>query len=316
MLTTNQKTEVLIEALPYIRRYEGKTFVIKYGGAAMIDEELEHTFAQDVTLLKKVGVKIVIVHGGGKEVTDIAGKLGIESRFIDGQRYTDKPMMDVVQMVLAGKTNKDIVGRINTHDGDAVGICGIDANLLQVRKQNGHDLGFVGEITKVNTHYLQLLLDSNIMPVIAPVGVGANGEAYNINADVAAAAIAAALHAEKLVYLSDVEGVIVGDELIHSMEQEEAHRLIDQKIITNGMIPKIRSAFGALDSGVGKVHMIDGRVTHSLLLEIFTDAGVGTELVKDNDSVVTLENSPKESRCFPSLNSSLSPFSIDREGKR
>src|SRR5258707_15837955 len=143
MLSIESKTEVLIEALPYITNYEGKTFVIKYGGAAMVDEELEETFSQDVTLLKKVGIRVVIVHGGGKEVTDIAGRLGIEPRFIDGQRYTDKPMMDVVQMVLAGKTNKDIVGRINTHDGDAVGICGIDANLLQVRKQNGDDLGFV-----------------------------------------------------------------------------------------------------------------------------------------------------------------------------
>ena len=281
MLLIKEKTEVLIEALPYIRRYEGKVFVIKYGGAAMVDEELEQTFAQDVTLLKKVGIKIVIVHGGGKEVTDIAGQLGIESRFIDGQRYTDKPMMDVVQMVLAGKTNKDIVGRINRHDGEAIGLCGIDANLIQVRKQtgNGTDLGFVGEITNVNTQYLQLLLDSNILPVIAPIGVDANGEVYNINADVAAAGIAASLHAEKLVYLSDVEGVIVDGELIHSMEQEEAHGLIDRKIITNGMIPKIHSAFKALDSGVSKVHLIDGRVKHSLLLEIFTDAGVGTELL-------------------------------------
>jgi len=279
MLSIKQKTEVLIEALPYIRRYEGKVFVIKYGGAAMVDEELEQTFAQDVTLLKKVGVKIVIVHGGGKEVTDIAGRLGIESRFIDGQRYTDKPMMDVVQMVLAGKTNKDIVGRINRHDGEAIGLCGIDANLIQVKKQTGNDLGFVGEITNVNVSYLKLLLESGILPVIAPIGVDGNGDAHNINADVAAAGIAASLHAEKLVYLSDVEGVIVDGDLIHSMEQEEAHRLIDGKIITNGMIPKIHSAFNALDSGVGKVHLIDGRVKHSLLLEIFTDAGVGTELL-------------------------------------
>ncbi len=280
MIPISAKTEVLIEALPYIRRYEEKIFVIKYGGAAMVDTELEHTFAQDVTLLKKVGVKIIIVHGGGKEVTDTANRLGIASRFIDGQRYTDKPMMDVVQMVLAGKTNKDIVGRINRHDGDAIGLCGIDMNLIEVKKQsNNVDLGFVGEITKVNTSYLNLLLDNNILPVIAPIGVDREGEVYNINADVAAAGIAAALQSEKLVYLSDVEGVIVGGELIHSIEQDDAHRLIDQHIITNGMIPKIHSAFRALDAGVKKVHLIDGRVKHSLLLEIFTDAGVGTELL-------------------------------------
>ena len=303
MITISDKTEVLIEALPYITKYEGKIFVIKYGGSAMVDQELEETFAQDVTLLKKVGVKVVIVHGGGKEVTEIAGKLGIASRFIDGQRYTDEAMMDVVQMVLAGKTNKDIVARINKsavagktamadrHDGaparpdrsgEAVGICGIDANLLKVEKSSNGDLGLVGEITPhggVNTHFLNLLLDNNIMPVIAPIGVNENGQAYNINADVAAAHIAAALGAEKLVYLSDVEGVIANGSLIHSMGQSEAHRLIEQGIIINGMIPKIRSAFHAIDAGVNKVHLIDGRVKHSILLEIFTDAGVGTELI-------------------------------------
>jgi acetylglutamate kinase len=287
MLTISDKTEVLIEALPYITKYEGKTFVIKYGGAAMVDqpdiglagEELEETFSQDVTLLKKVGIRVVIVHGGGKEVTETAGRLGIASRFIDGQRYTDAPMMDVVQMVLAGKTNKDIVARINKHDGDSVGICGIDADLLRVKKSTGKDLGLVGEITHVNTHYLNLQLNNGIMPVIAPIGVNEEGQAHNINADVAAAHIAAALGAEKLVYLSDVEGVIVGGSLIHSMDESEAHRLIGQGIIINGMIPKIRSAFHAIDKGVGKVHLIDGRVKHSLLLEIFTDAGVGTELL-------------------------------------
>jgi len=281
MLSTTQKTEVLIEALPYIRRYEGKTFVIKYGGAAMVSEELGNTFAQDVTLLKKVGVKIVIVHGGGKEITSIADQLGIASRFIDGQRYTDQPMMDVVQMVLAGKTNKDIVARINRHDGDAVGLCGIDVNLLKVKKlpTNGHDLGLVGTITDVNTSHLNLLLSNAIMPVIAPIGVSEEGVVHNINADVAASNIAAALQAEKLVFLSDVEGVLVDGGLIHSMDEDEAHRLIEHRIIQNGMIPKIRSAFSALEAGVGKVHLIDGRVKHSLLLEIFTDAGIGTELI-------------------------------------
>lgn len=280
-VSINSKTEVLIEALPYIQRYEGKTFVIKYGGAAMVDEDLKETFAQDVTLLKKIGVRVVIVHGGGKEITEIAGKLGIKSTFIDGQRVTDEPMMEVVQMVLAGKTNKDIVARINQHDGEAVGLCGIDAGVLHVTKRqtDGPDLGRVGTITSVNTVYLSLLLNNNIMPVIAPIGVDPRWEAYNVNADIAAASIAAALKAEKLVYLSDVEGVLVNGSLVSHMDEQEAERLIETKVINNGMIPKIRSAFDALDASVKKVHLIDGRVTHSLLLEIFTDTGVGTELV-------------------------------------
>lgn len=275
------KTEVLCEALPYISRYEGKTFVVKYGGAAQVDDELKETFAQDVTLLKKIGIKVAIVHGGGKEVTDIASRLGLESRFVDGQRYTDGPMMDVVQMVLAGKTNKDIVGRINRHDGEAAGLSGIDARVLTVKKfsDNGPDLGFVGEITGVNTTYLNLLLDHGIMPVIAPVGANEQGQPHNVNADVAASAIAAALRAEKLVFLSDVEGVMSGSGLVQSMDQEDAERLMNAKIINNGMIPKIRSAFTALRAGVNKVHLIDGRIKHSILLEIFTDRGVGTELV-------------------------------------
>ncbi len=286
MMPVSAKTEVLIEALPYIRRYGGTTFVVKYGGAAMVDEELEHAFAQDVTLLKKVGINIVIVHGGGKEVTEIASKLGIQSRFIDGQRHTDAGMMEVVQMVLAGKTNKDIVSRINQHDGEAVGLCGIDAKLLVVRPRSSDvvDLGFVGEIERVNSSYLNVLLQQGMMPVIAPIGVDGAGQAYNINADIAASNIASALRAEKLVYLSDVEGVIVDGSLVHSIEQGEARRLIRDGIVTNGMIPKIQSAFTALDSGVGKVHMIDGRVKHSLLLEIFTDAGVGTEVVRSGGS--------------------------------
>ena len=275
------KTEVLIEALPYIQRYEGSTFVVKYGGAAMVDELLCDTFAQDVTLLKKIGIGIVIVHGGGKEITETAAKLGFETAFVDGQRMTDAPTMEIVQMVLAGKTNKDIVARINRHDGGAVGICGIDADLLRVKKyaENGHDLGFVGEITQVNTDYLRLLLTNQLMSVIAPIGVDENRQSYNINADAAAARIAAALRAEKLVYLSDVEGVIAQQRLIPSMHEQEANEMIRSGIISNGMIPKIRSAFKALHAGVKKVHLIDGRVKHSLLLEIFTDEGIGTELI-------------------------------------
>ena len=286
MAPIGMKTEILIEALPYIQRYEGKTVVIKYGGAAMVDAELRETFAQDVTLLKKIGIRIVIVHGGGKEITEIANRLGIESRFVDGQRYTDRPMMDVVQMVLAGKTNKDIVGRINQHDGNAVGLCGLDADLLKVQKfkENGVDLGMVGEVVDVNTTYLGLLLDNQYMPVIAPVGISSEWQPHNINADLAAAAIAAALRAEKLVFLSDVEGVVARGGLVHSMDEGQAHRLIDEGVISGGMIPKIRSAFTALEARVNKVHLIDGRVKHSLLLEIFTDEGVGTELVGSNNN--------------------------------
>ncbi len=284
-----EKTEILIEALPYIRRYAGTTFVIKYGGAAMVDDELMNTFAQDVILLNKVGIKIVVVHGGGKEVTDTAAKMGLPSRFVDGQRVTDEAMMEVVQMVLAGKTNKDIVARMNRHDGNAVGICGIDAGLLRVRKFSGRDLGRVGEIESVNTTLADLLLNNNFLPVIAPVGVDDAGQTYNVNADVAAASIAKALRAEKLVYLSDVEGIVAGGALVHSIGRNEAQRLIANGTINNGMIPKIRSAYAALEHGVRKVHMIDGRVKHSLLLEIFTDAGIGTELVRDPSEAAAQE---------------------------
>lgn len=257
--------------------------MIKYGGAAMVDDELKETFAQDVTLLKKIGVKIAIVHGGGKEVTDTAAKLGIPSQFVNGQRYTDRPMMEVVQMVLAGKTNKDIVVRINQHDGEAAGLCGIDANVLRVERftEGDVDLGLVGKITGVNTAYINLLLSSGIMPVIAPIGVDDAWQVYNINADVAAGAVAAALQAEKLVYLSDVEGIMVDEKLVHSVTEQQAEEMIGRGVISKGMIPKVRSAFDALEASVNKVHMIDGRVKHSLLLEIFTDTGIGTELIHD-----------------------------------
>jgi acetylglutamate kinase len=281
VISISDKTEILIEALPYIQEYEEKTFVIKYGGAAMVDEELKETFAQDVTLLKKIGVRIVIVHGGGKEITDLANKLGLPTRFVDGQRYTDAEMMDVVKMVLGGKTNQEIVARINQHDGGAVGLSGVDNGLLLVHKhmQGGKDLGLVGEMLRVNTAFLDLLFTHEIMPVIAPIGVDSGGQVYNVNADMVAGFVAAALQAEKLVYLSDVPGVLVNDELLHSLDRARAASLVDEGTVSGGMLPKIRSAFSALDAGVNKVHLIDGRVKHSLLLEIFTKEGVGTEVV-------------------------------------
>jgi acetylglutamate kinase len=272
------KTGILIEALPYIQQYEGSTFVIKYGGAAMVDQRLCESFAQDVTLLTKIGIRIVIVHGGGKEITELAARLGLQSRFVDGQRYTDDAMIDVVRMVLIGKTNKDIVARINRHDGGAAGLSGIDDRLLVVRTQES--LGLVGEIVAVNTDYLTLLLNHGLLPVIAPVGVDAGGRPHNINADHAAARVAAALGAAKLVYLSDVEGVMAEGRLVHSLTRESAEGMLMTSVIRDGMVPKVRSAFEALDGGVAKVHLIDGRVPHAILLEIFTHAGIGTEIVR------------------------------------
>jgi acetylglutamate kinase len=282
-LDTGAKTGVLIEALPWISRYEGKTVVIKYGGAAMAEEELKETFAQDVSLLTKIGVRVAIVHGGGKDITAVAAALGIPTRFVDGQRYTDAPMMDVVLMVLAGKTNKEIVARINRHSGSAAGLCGVDADLLRVERyrSNHADLGMVGTVVAVNTSFLNVLLGNGVLPVIAPLGVDEDRIVYNVNADIAAAALASSLRAEKLVYLSDVEGIMTDGHLIHTIGEGEAERLIDTGEISGGMIPKVRSAFDALRAGVTKVHMIDGRVQHSLLLEIFTDTGIGTELVHD-----------------------------------
>ena len=281
MISIADKTEILIQALPYIQQYERTTFVIKYGGAAMVDDDLKETFAQDVTLLKKIGIRMVIVHGGGRDITDLAGRIGLESRFVNGQRYTDEAMMGVVQMVLGGKTNQDIVVRINQHDGGAVGLSGVDNRLFLVRRQtdDGADLGLVGEVTRVNTGFLEALFAQDVLPVIAPLGVDAVGRIHNINADVAAGSLAAALKAEKLVYLSDIPGVMVDEELLHSVNRARAAELVETGIIGSGMLPKLRSAFGALDAGVGKVHIIDGRVKHSLLLEIFTKEGVGTEVV-------------------------------------
>ncbi|GJQ21625.1 MAG: acetylglutamate kinase [Bacteroidia bacterium] len=278
------KEEVLIEALPYIQTYEGKTFVIKYGGAAMTDETLKHTFAKDVTILRKIGINIVIVHGGGREITDLASALGIETRFVDGQRYTDEAMVRVVLMVLAGKVNKEIVHLINRSGGNAVGLCGLDNTLLKAVRleREGSDLGLVGTVSSVNTVFLELLLRNGLMPVVAPLATGSSGEVFNVNADLAAAAVASALQAEKLVYLSDVEGILGNGALVSTLTRSEAARMIERGEIFGGMIPKVRSAFETLDAGVRKVHIVDGRVKHSLLLEIFTDEGIGTQMLHDN----------------------------------
>ncbi|MDP4230978.1 MAG: ornithine carbamoyltransferase [Bacteroidota bacterium] len=282
MMTTTTKEDILIEALPYIQRYEGKTFVIKYGGAAMTDLDLQESFAKDVTLLKKIGINIIIVHGGGKAITDLSGKLGLETRFHNGHRYTDSETLSSVVMTLVGTTNKDIVRLINRNGGSAVGLSGMDGGLLRARKFlfNGIDLGFVGEVESVNTKFIELLLSNGSIPVIAPVGVGADGEMYNINADLAAASIASALNAEKLFYMTDTEGILIDGELIPTLTSDKAKQYIAAGTIAGGMVPKVQTSFDAIEKGVKKVHIINGTALHSILLEIFTNVGVGTQIIK------------------------------------
>lgn len=272
--------QVLIEALPYIRKFEGKTFVIKYGGSAMKDEQLRETFAQNVTLLRKVGIKVVLVHGGGDAITKTAEKLGYQSRFVKGKRVTDREMISIVQMTLAGKVNQDVVRLISDHGGMAVGVSGLDADTIWAKPcADAETLGMVGEITEINTRYIDLLTDAGLIPVIAPVGFDDDGNIYNINADDAASSIAIALKAEKLIYVSDVPGVLVGERILKTICKTEAADFIEDGVITGGMIPKVVSGFLTLDGGVGKIHIIDGKSTHSLLLEVFTREGVGTQFI-------------------------------------
>ena len=290
-----KKAEVLLEALPYIRKFRGQTFVIKYGGSAMVNEELRETFARDVVLLKLVGINPVIVHGGGKHINEMLKKLGISVEFVGGLRKTTEEVMHIVEMVLSGDINKDIVALINKHSGEkiyAVGLSGRDGRLLKAKKIDSSyfseklgikppsgDIGLVGEVERVNTEPIKTLLEKNYIPVIAPIGVGERGEAYNINADIAAAEVAKALRAEKLIYLTDTEGVKdKNGNLIKKLKDTQVEELIKDGTIGGGMIPKVRSAVSALKGGVGKVHIIDGRLSHSILLEIFTDEGVGTEI--------------------------------------
>jgi len=286
-----QRAEVLIEALPYIRRFRGKTIVIKYGGHAMLSEELRLSFAEDVVLLDLVGMNPVIVHGGGPQITELIGKLGLKSRFVRGMRVTDEPTMEAAEMVLQ-RINKDIVAMISRQGGRAVGLSGKDGDLIVSRKmrmvvrdENGRrsslDIGLVGEVVRINPDVIRTLEAANFIPVIAPTGVGQDGRTYNINADVAAGEIAAALKAEKLILLSDVEGVKDRDgKLLSTLDAAEARRLIARNVIHEGMIPKVECCIDALHKGVAKTHIIDGRVRHAVLLEIFTRLGVGTEVVQ------------------------------------
>ncbi|GKX31122.1 acetylglutamate kinase [Vallitalea longa] len=277
-----QRAKVLVEALPYIKKFNGDIVVIKYGGSAMVDEAIKISVIQDIVLMKLVGLKPVIVHGGGKEISNMLSKIGKESKFIDGLRVTDDETVQVAEMVLSGKVNKDIVQLIENHDINAVGISGKDGKTLKVAKKEvaGYDIGYVGEITKVNTGLVETLLENEYIPVIAPIGTDDNGDTYNINADYAASSIAGALSAEKLVFLTDVEGILrdIDDSasLISRIDVSEVPNYIDQGVISGGMIPKAECCASGIHKGVKSVHILDGRVEHSLLLEIFTKSGVGT----------------------------------------
>jgi acetylglutamate kinase len=281
-----QKAQILIEAFPYIRQWYGATVVVKYGGSTRSGaEELKNTL-QDIVLMKFVGMRPVVVHGGGKDITTLTEKMGIRSQFVDGLRVTDLPTMEVVEMVLGGKINKELVSTIQQLGGQAVGLSGKDGNMLQatrMKSKTGKDIGFVGRVSKVNTSILDILDKEQFIPVIAPLGLGADGKTYNVNADEAAGAIAAALKAEKLVFLTDVPGICKKKDdpktLLSSVKAKDVAKLIKSGVISGGMIPKVEACLHAVKSGVHKTHIIDGTLPHALLLEIFTPQGVGTEIV-------------------------------------
>lgn len=287
------KAEILLESLPYIKNFYGKTIVIKYGGNAMVSDDLKENFALDIVMMKYIGINPVVVHGGGPQIDKTLKALGIKSKFVEGQRVTSKETIDVVEMVLGGKVNKEIVSLINRHGGNAVGITGKDGDLILAKrhKKVKHspetdrpeiiDLGLVGEITKVNPGILETLDKSGFIPVIAPIGRGENGETLNINADFVAAQIASALQAEKLILMTDTEGVKdKAGKLQTGLSRKNTSDMIRSKVIRDGMLPKVNCCLDALKSGVHKTHIIDGRVRHALLLEIFTAEGIGTQIVE------------------------------------
>lgn len=276
-----EKIKTLFESLPYIRKFYNKTIVIKYGGNAMVEEGLKTSFALDIVLMKYIGMNPVIVHGGGPQIGGLLKRLGKESKFVKGIRVTDNETMDVVEMVLVGKVNKEIVGLINYHGGKAVGLGGKDGGLIKAKpiKMKGVEMGFVGDVESVNPSVIKTLEMNSFIPVIAPVGAGEDGLTYNINADTVAGSIAAALQAEKLILLTDVTGVLDKDKkLISSLSLAEARSLIRKKTAVGGMIPKLECCMEAVAKGVKAAHIIDGRVEHAVLLEVFTDAGVGTAI--------------------------------------
>lgn len=276
-----EKINVLFESLPYIRKFYNKTIVIKYGGSAMVEEGLKKSFARDIVLLKYIGINPVIVHGGGPQIGGLLSRLGKETRFVKGIRVTDDETMDVVEMVLVGKINKEIVGLINYYGGKAVGLGGKDGGLIKAKRLTikGEEMGLVGDVESINPSVIKTLEMNNFIPVIAPVGGGEDGRSYNINADTVAGKIASSLKAEKLILLTDVEGVLGKDKkLISSLTLSEARGLITKKVAVGGMIPKLKCCMEAVAYGVTAAHIVDGRVEHAVLLEVFTDSGVGTAI--------------------------------------
>lgn len=279
-IENQDRANVLVQALPYIQKYYNKTVVIKYGGNAMINEELKEAVMTDIVLLSLVGINVVLVHGGGPEINDMLKKIGKESKFVNGLRYTDEETVDIVQMVLAGKVNKSLVQLLGAHKGKAIGLCGLDGGLLKAKQLGEGELGFVGEITDVDVTPVTDVISKGYIPVISTVAGGENGEVYNINADTAAAKIASALHAEKLLLMTDVRGLLrdKDDEntLISVVNVSEVQALKNQGVICGGMIPKIDCCVEAVRRGVHRAHIIDGRIPHSILMEMLTDEGIGT----------------------------------------
>lgn len=283
-----KKAEILIEALPYMQKFGGKTVVIKYGGNAMINEELKNSVMEDITLLKFIGLNPIVIHGGGPDISKALNEKGIKSNFVNGLRVTDEITMQTAQQVLVGKTNKEIVSLLNTKGGRAVGISGIDGSFIECKKQytevNGKavDIGYVGDIVHVKNCLLNLLSNDQWIPVIAPIGTDEDGNSYNINADTVASAVASAMQAEKLILLTDVEGIKDADgNIVYEASKDDIHEMIDDGIIKGGMIPKVLGCIDAIESGVAGVHIIDGRIPHCLLLEIFTKTGIGTLIKGD-----------------------------------
>ncbi len=282
-ISNGDRAKVLVQALPYIQTHAGRTIVVKYGGSAMADEKLKDAVMSDIVLMQLVGIRVVVVHGGGNEISAMLKKIGKQSRFVDGLRYTDRETIDVVQMVLAGKVNKDLVQLLERHNGRALGLCGLDDGLLKAEKMvYKEDLGYVGEITEVNPAVLNNATQSGYVPVVATIAGGPNGEVFNINADIAAARIAAELGAEKLILMTDVRGLLRDkndeDSLIPVVNVSEVPKLQNEGIITGGMIPKIACCVEAVRRGVERAHIIDGRIPHSILIELFSDEGIGTML--------------------------------------
>lgn len=280
-ISNSDRAQVLVQALPYIQKYAGKTIVVKYGGNAMVNDDLKDAVMSDLVLMQLVGINVVLVHGGGPEISAMLKKIGKESKFINGMRYTDAETIDIVQMVLTGKVNKDLVQLLEQHSGRAVGLCGLDGNMIRAQKMlSGEDLGFVGEITEVNTKIIEDATNGGYLPIIATVGAGYEGEVYNINADIAAARIAAELGALKLILMTDIRGLLADkddeDTLIPVVNVSDVPRLQRQGIISGGMIPKIDCCVEAVRRGVGRAHIIDGRMPHSILIELFSDEGIGT----------------------------------------